>query len=53
MFTALMKTRSFTLAPEHVMALNLVQVEFSENVQIQAAYRQYIGLLTSGLPRLI
>ncbi len=50
-FTSLMKTRGFTLAPDHVMALNLVQVEFSDNKAVDAAYRKYIELLSRPFPK--
>lgn len=49
-FHSLMKTRRFTLAPEHVMALNLVQVEFYQHQKIDAAYRAYMALLTRRPP---
>lgn len=44
-FTSLMKTRKFQLNPEHVMALNLVQVEFYHNAKVLAAHRHYMTLL--------
>jgi hypothetical protein len=44
-FHSLMKTRAFRLAPEHVMALNLVQVEFYGHLPIDTAYRKYMTLL--------
>lgn len=49
-FHALMKTRRFNLAPDHVMALNLVQVEFYGHERIDTAYRAYIALLYSKFP---
>jgi hypothetical protein len=49
-FHSLMKTRRFALAAEHVMALNLVQVEFYQHPKIDAAYRAYIALLSQKGP---
>ena len=49
-FHSLMKTRRFTLSADHVMALNLVQIEFYEHTRIDAAYRAYIGLLSVNPP---
>jgi hypothetical protein len=49
-FHALMKTRRFTLAADHVMALNLVQVEFYQHPRIDTAYRTYIALLHGKFP---
>ena len=50
-FTSLMKTRGFTLAPEHVMALNVVQVEFCDNSAVDVAYRKYLELLSRPFPK--
>lgn len=49
-FHSLMKTRRFALDPEHVMALNLIQVEFYNHPKIDAAYRHYISLLYTKAP---
>lgn len=49
-FHALMKTRRFALSPEHVMALNLVQVEFYNHPRIDLAYRAYMALLSREPP---
>jgi hypothetical protein len=49
-FHSLMKTRRFRLAPGHVMALNLVQVEFYQHERIDAAYRNYMTLLARTAP---
>jgi Family of unknown function (DUF6680) len=49
-FHALMKTRRITLAPEHVMALNLVQVEFYDHPKIDYAYKAYMALLSRKPP---
>lgn len=45
-FHSLMKTRRFALSAEHVMALNLVQVDFYQHAKIDAAYRHYMALLS-------
>jgi hypothetical protein len=50
-FQALMKTRRFNLALEHVMALNLIQVEFYGNARIDNAYKIYINLLHRVAPK--
>jgi hypothetical protein len=44
-FYELMRTRGIVLHPEHVMALNLVQLVFYGNDAVQAAYRSYIQSL--------
>lgn len=44
-FFNLMKTRQVTLDPVHVMALNLIEVEFYGNTNIINAYRAYIDNL--------
>jgi hypothetical protein len=49
-FHSLMKTRRFALSPEHVMALNLVQVDFYQHARIDAAYRTYMALLSREPP---
>jgi hypothetical protein len=50
LFHSLMKTRSIRLSPEHVMALNLVQVEFYGHQVIDGAYRAYMTLLARRAP---
>lgn len=50
-FHNLMKTRRFSLSPEHVMALNLVQVDFYGLEKIQAAYKRYLGILMGPFPK--
>ena len=42
--TALMKTRRVFLAPEHVMALNVIQLEFKDDAKVIKAYTDYIRL---------
>ncbi len=49
-FRTLMKTRRLTLAPEHVMALNTVLVDYYGQPEIEAAYRAYIRLLEQPVP---
>lgn len=49
-FHALMKTRRLILAPEHVMSLNLVQIEFYGEDKIINAYKQYIEYLELTAP---
>lgn len=50
-FHSLMKTRRFVLSPEHVMALNMVQVDFYKKPKIDAAYRIYMALLSREVPQ--
>ena len=45
-FATLMKTRRFQLDPEHVAALNLIQVYFGDVPAVLAAYKAYIRLLS-------
>ena len=45
-----MKTRKVILAPEHVTALNVVQIEFHDDEKIIAAYKHYISLLSRKFP---
>jgi len=49
-FHTLMKTRRFALSPEHVPALNLVQVDFYHHQRIDTTYRYYMGLLSRNPP---
>lgn len=49
-FHDLMKTRRFVLNPMHVMALNLIQVEFYKHERIDASYKHYMGLLSRSQP---
>ncbi len=44
-FASLMKTRQFRLDPEHVAALNLIQVFFADVPDVLSAYKHYIRLL--------
>ncbi|MEF2074345.1 DUF6680 family protein [Consotaella aegiceratis] len=45
-FASLMKTRRFQLDAEHVAALNLIQVYFSDEEAVLTAYKGYIRLLS-------
>ncbi len=49
-FHTLMKTRRMSLAGEHVMALNLVQIEFYGQERIVAAYKRYMEHLSLPVP---
>lgn len=49
-FAALMRTRNAGLTPDHVWALNLIQVEFAECESVVRAYRDYIANLSEFLP---
>ncbi len=49
-FHQLMRTRGVTLHPDHVMALNLIQLEFHEFSTVQAAYRRYVEDLYKANP---
>src|SRR3954469_11738097 len=49
-FHQLMRTRGVTLHPDHVMALNLIQLEFYEFPAVQAAYRRYVEDLNKANP---
>src|SRR5688572_28732942 len=42
----LMRTRRTSMHPDHVGALNLVQLEFHETPKVLAAYRAYIANLS-------
>ena len=44
-YASLMKTRRFQLDPQHVSALNLIQVYFSDVPSVLTAYKNYIRLL--------
>lgn len=47
---SLMKTRAWTLHPDHVSALNLIQLEFDGEAQVQEAFRRYLELLNGPFP---
>jgi len=44
-FHALMRTRRVALSPEHVSALNGIQIEFHDDEKVIAAYKRYIDNL--------
>ena len=46
-----MKTRKFQMAPDHVTALNLVQLEFYGEENVQRLYKTYVGILNGAWPR--
>jgi uncharacterized protein DUF6680 len=52
-FTTLMRTRAMTISPDHVQALNMIDVEFcSESIsdqQIREAWRHYLHNLNIGI----
>lgn len=41
-FHSLMKTRRLALAPEKVMALNVIQIEFYEHPKINEVFKRYV-----------
>lgn len=49
-FHSLMKTRRVALAPEHVMALNVIVIEFYEHQKINDAFKRYVENLELRLP---
>ncbi|WP_332700445.1 DUF6680 family protein [Devosia sp.] len=49
--SALMKTRPMRLSFEHVAALNLIQLEFHGENEIQAAYGNYVAHLNQEMPK--
>jgi hypothetical protein len=49
-FTTLMRTRGATMVPDHVWALNLIQVEFYGHQDVIRAYRAYIENLYEATP---
>lgn len=49
-FTALMRTRNANLTPDHVWALNLIQVEFADDEGVIRAYKSYIEQLNEIVP---
>ncbi len=50
-FRTLMKTRRTRLLPDHVSALNLVEIEFRNNSNVLTAWRAYFQNLGSEQPR--
>jgi uncharacterized protein DUF6680 len=49
-FHSLMKTRRVALDPEHVMALNVIVIEFYEHEKINDAFKRYVENLELRLP---
>lgn len=49
-FRSFMKTRKMPLHPEHVDALNLIEVEFHKKEKIISAYHKYIDYRHEALP---
>jgi hypothetical protein len=47
-FRALMRTRKNAIQPDHVNALNLVEIEFSNAAPVLAAYRDLMRHINSG-----
>lgn len=47
---ALMRTRRITMHPDHVGALNQIQLEFLEHPSVITAYRNYIANLSEQVP---
>lgn len=50
LFRILMRTRRMTLNPDHVGALNLVEVEFSDVEPVMKAWREYYKALNTPVP---
>ena len=49
-FAALMRTRRATINPDHVWALNLIQLEFANDPDVLRAHREYISVLYEVVP---
>lgn len=49
-FRTLMRTRRTKLTPEHVGALNLVEIEFIEHPSVVAAWKSYLSNLEESAP---
>jgi hypothetical protein len=49
-FRTLMKTRQLRLSPDHVAALNLIELEFYGRTKVIEPYRAYMQHLSSPLP---
>lgn len=49
-FRNLMQTRGIRLDPVHVAALNILEIEFFEEVAVRGAYKAYIEHLSSPMP---
>ena len=51
-FRTLMRTRQLSIHPEHVGALNLVEVEFADNQKVIDAWQAYLKILGEPIPPL-
>ena len=51
-FHTLMRTRSMNISPDHVGALNLVEIEFLGEKNVQMAWKSYMRNLSEPLPPL-
>jgi uncharacterized protein DUF6680 len=49
-FASLMRTRNAALTPDHVWAINLVQVEFGNDENVIRTYKSYMAILAEVLP---
>lgn len=49
-FRDLVRTRSAKLSPEHVNALNLVEIEFSQYTRVKGSWSRYMDSLSSRVP---
>jgi hypothetical protein len=49
-FRQLMRTRRLRLHPDHVGALNMIDVDFHKDKQVMAAFTEYINHLHEGIP---
>jgi Family of unknown function (DUF6680) len=49
-FASLMRTRKTFMNPDHVGALNLIQLEFFDHPAVIAAYKNYIANLSEAVP---
>src|SRR5438552_3620614 len=50
-FAALMRTRRAAITPDHVWALNLIQLEFAAHAAVLQAHRNYIANLNEVVPQ--
>jgi len=49
-FRNLMKTRGFQLHPDHVISLNLIPLDFKDNTDVMAKFKEYINHLYRPIP---
>ncbi len=50
-FRSLMKTRRTALSPEHVEALNLIEIEYHGNTNVQASYKKLFEYFVDGISK--